>query len=138
MRSLYVDSSSILRVLLGERGTKVPLGRNVVAASSRLAEVECFRTLDRARLLGFLDDAETAGKIRELEALFARMHLVPLSDEVTDLARATFPVAVRALDALHVGTAQWLTRKTGPLEFWTHDARQALAATSRGLDVKGV
>jgi hypothetical protein len=138
MTTLYLDSSCVLRILFGERGARAPLGKNVVAVSSRLAEVECFRALDRARLTGALNDAETAKKTRELEGILSRAHLVPLSDDVVSLARATFPVSVRALDALHVATAQWLATETGPLQFWTHDGRQAIAATTRGLDVRGI
>jgi hypothetical protein len=46
---------------------------------------------------------------------------------------------VRALDALHVATAEVLAAEAGddPLEFWTHDDRQANAAASRGLTVRG-
>jgi uncharacterized protein with PIN domain len=88
-RSLYLDASCLVRLLLGEEGARAPLGRNVVAASSKVVEVECFRTLDRARLGGYLDDAETASKSLELGQLIARLHLVPVSNEVIALARAT-------------------------------------------------
>jgi hypothetical protein len=47
---------------------------------------------------------------------------------------------VRALDAIHVATAEILRAEAGggPLEFWTHDDRQATAALSRGLMVRGI
>jgi predicted nucleic acid-binding protein len=99
--------------------------------------VESFRTLDRARLEGYLDDRETARKSLELARLLDRLHLVPISDELIASARAPFPVSVRALDAIHVATAQWLSGRVGGLEFWTHDERQAIAAMSRGLEVRG-
>lgn len=136
-RNLYVDASCLLRVLFGEAGVRVPLTRNTAVTSSRLVEVECFRTLDRARLEGYLDDSDTARKNLELTRLLERLHLVPVSDDILALARATFPVAVRALDALHVASAQWLVPRVGPIEFWTHDRRQAMAASARGLDVHG-
>ena len=67
------------------------------------------------------------------------IHRIPVSREIVDLARATFPVPVRALDAIHVATAQWLERETGtPVDFWTHDHRQAIAALCRALRVSGV
>ena len=46
---------------------------------------------------------------------------------------------VRALDAIHVATAEILAAEAEreSLEFWTHDARQATAALSRGLTVGG-
>ena len=136
-RTLYLDASCLVRLLFGEAGVRAPLGRNVTAASSKLVEVESFRTLDRARLQSLLDDQETAQKSLELTRMIGRLHLVPVSEEIIALARATFPVAVRALDAIHVATAQWLSTRVGELEFWTHDERQATAAIARGLDVRG-
>jgi predicted nucleic acid-binding protein len=48
--------------------------------------------------------------------------------------------SVRALDAIHVATAEILLAEANgePLEFWTHDNRQATAALLRGLTVRGV
>jgi hypothetical protein len=54
-------------------------------------------------------------------------------------AKSPFAVNVRALDAIHVATAEILATEADgePLEFWTHDDRQATAALSRGLTVRG-
>jgi hypothetical protein len=101
-------------------------------------EVETSRALDRERLLGHLDDAETAAKNKELSDLLSTIDLAPVSNEVIALARAAFPVTVRALDAVHVATAQALAGTLGAIEFWTHDERQGQAALSRGLDVRGI
>ncbi len=56
-----------------------------------------------------------------------------------ELLGAIFLVT-RALDAIHVATAEVLQTEAAAelLEFWTHDTRQATAALSRGLDVRGV
>ena len=138
MRRVYIDTSALLRLLFAERGPKAPFGGASARYASEVIEIETFRTLDRARLAGRLDDMETARKSKELAELLETLHLVPLSREVTDLARATFPVPVRALDAIHVATAQWLQRELdAPLEFWTHDRRQAAAALCRALAVHG-
>lgn len=115
MSAIYADASAVLRVLFAEPGIRMPLRKGIVVASSRLIEVETHRALDRARLLSLLDDAQTAVKSKELRGFLARMHLVPLSDEVVSLAR-----------------------EASGLDFWTHDGRQALAATSRGLEIRGV
>jgi predicted nucleic acid-binding protein len=138
MTSAYLDASCLLRILLREPGGRAPLGRKLVAASSRVVEVEAARTIDRARLNGHLDDEEASRKHAELFAFLRRLHLVAVSDDVIALARSSFPVAVRALDAIHVATAQVLAGEVGALEFWTHDRRQALAAAARGLAVRGV
>jgi predicted nucleic acid-binding protein len=136
----YVDASALLRVLFAEPGSRVPLGAGDGVVSSQLLEVETFRAVDRERLLGHLDDAQTAIKRKELTDLLRMLDLAPIDGAVIDRAKDSFAVNVRALDAIHVATAEIFTNETGgePLEFWTHDERQATAALSRGLTVRGV
>lgn len=139
MRVKYVDASALLRVLFGEAGVTVPLQAGDRVISSHLVEVETFRAVDRERLLGHLDDRETALKRSELGTLLAMLDLVPIDAGIIDRAKGSFAVNLRALDALHVATAEALLAASGePLEFWTHDDRQATAALSRGLVVRGV
>ena len=135
----YVDASAVLRLLFAEPGASVPLTDGDRVVSSRLVEVETFRAVDRLRLLGQLDNRETAAKRKELADLVAMLDLAPVDDMVIDRAKGSFAVNLRALDALHVATAEILASEaTGePLEFWTHDERQAIAALSRGLTVRG-
>ena len=135
----YVDASAILRILFGEPGPAVPLVGSVRLVSSQLVEIESFRAVDRERLLGTLDDGETAIKRKELGDLLAMLDLMPIDGEVIDRAKISFAVNVRALDAIHVASAEILaTEASGePFEFWTHDGRQAIAALSRGLTVFG-
>jgi predicted nucleic acid-binding protein len=135
----YVDASAILRVLFAEPGPTVPLGDGDRVVSSQLAEVEVARAVDRERLMGRLSDAETAAKRRELAELVAMLDLAAVDASVIARAKSPFSVNVRALDALHIATAEVLAAEadTEPLEFWTHDQRQADAAVSRGLVVVG-
>lgn len=135
----YVDASAVLRVLFSEPGPTVPLAVGDRVASSRLVEVETFRAVDRERLLGNLDDAQTATKRKELGELLAMLDLLAVDDHVMDRAKGSFAVNLRALDALHVATAEVLASEAAgdPLEFWAHDERQATAALSRGLTVQG-
>lgn len=135
----YVDASALLRVLFREPGERVPLEPDQRVVSSRIVEIEAYRALDRARLIGMMDDAETAVKRHELSELLRRLDLAPIDDPVLERARSSFSVNVRALDSIHVATAEvLLTYAHEPLEFWTHDERQSLAALSRGLDVRGL
>ena len=136
----YVDASALLRVLFAEPGSRVPLVSGDRVLSSQLIEVESFRAVDRERLLGSLDDSQTAIKRKELGELLAMLDLVPIDTMVIERARSSFAVNVRALDALHVATAEVLVAEASgePLEFWTHDQRQAIAAMSRGLTVRGI
>jgi len=137
----YVDTSAVRRVLFAEPGTSVPLAAGDQVISSELLEVEAFRAVDRERLLGNLDDSQTALKRKELTDLLVMLDLAPIDRAVIDRAKSSFAVNVRALDAIQVATAEILAAEAGndaPLEFWTHDDRQRTAALSRGLDVHGV
>ena len=136
----YVDASALLRVLFVEPGPAVPLMAGEHVVSSQLIEVEAFRAVDRERLLGNLSDAETAIKRKELTDLLAMTDLTPVDGMVIDRAKSSFAVNLRAIDAIHVATAELLAAAADgePLEFWTHDERQATAAISRGLTVRGL
>lgn len=135
----YVDTSAVLRVLFGEPGITVSLIAGETAVSSELLEVEAFRAVDRERLLGNLDDSQTAVKRKELSDFVARLDLSPIDRAVIDRAKSSFAVNVRALDAIHVATAEVLAEESGlEIEFWTHDDRQRIAALSRGLNVHGL
>lgn len=137
----YVDASAVLRVLFGESGITVPIIKGQELISSEILEVETFRAVDRLRLVGSLNDPLAARKRKELTDLLARLDLAPVESAVIARAKAPFAVNVRALDAIHVATAELLAASAGgdaTFEFWTHDARQADAALSRGLEVRGI
>jgi uncharacterized protein len=136
----YVDASSVLRVLFREEGDTVPLSDGGPVVSSHIVEVETYRAIDRARLLGLLDDTDTAIKRNELAELLRMIDLAPVDARVIDVARGSFAVNLRTLDAIHVATAELLASEAEgeSLEFWSHDQRQATAALSRGLTVRGV
>lgn len=127
-------------MIFTEAGSVVPLRDGDRIVSSQLVEIETFRAVDRARLVGVLDDAETAVKRKELADFLAMLDLLPIDGMVVDRAKSSFAVNVRALDAIHVASAELLAAEaqSEPLEFWTHDDRQAVAATSRGLTVFGI
>jgi uncharacterized protein len=135
----YVDASAVLRVVFSEPGPAVPLAAGDRVVSSQVVEVEAFRAVDRERLLGHLDDTQTATKRKELTDLLAMLDLAPVDGTVIDRAKSSFAVNVRALDAIHVATAEMLAAEARGerLQFWTHDERRATAALSRGLTVHG-
>jgi predicted nucleic acid-binding protein len=136
----YVDTSAVLRVLFSEEGPAVSLAAGDRVVSSELLEIEAFRAVDRERLLGNLDDLQTAIKRKELTDLLATLDLAPIDRAVIERAKSSFGVNVRALDAIHVATAEVLRAEAEgeALEFWTHDDRQRTAALSRGLPVFGI
>ena len=137
----YVDASAVLRILFHEPGSAVSPAGGDRLVSSQLVVVETFRAVDRERLLGHLDDNDTATKRGELADLLAMMDLATVDDAVIARAKSAFAVNVRAIDAVHIATAEILAAEADDdetLEFWTHDERQASAALSRGLVVRGV
>jgi predicted nucleic acid-binding protein len=135
----YVDASALLRILFAEPGPSVSLTTRERLVSSELVEIEAFRAVDRERLLGHLDDSQTAVKRKELTDLLAMLDLAAIDTTVIERAKSPFAVNVRALDAVHVATAEVLASEAAgeQIEFWTHDDRQATAALSRGLTVRG-
>ena len=98
----YVDASAVLRILFCEPGPAVPLTAGGRVVSSQLVEIEAFRAVDRERLLGNLDDVQTAAKRKELGDLLVMLDLAPIDGTVIHRAKGSFAVNVRALDTIHV------------------------------------
>jgi hypothetical protein len=92
----YVDASAVLRVLFSEAGLTVPLVDGDRVVSSHLAQVETFRAVDRERLLGNIDDVQTATKRQELGNILAVLDLAPIDGTVIGHAKSSFAVNVRA------------------------------------------
>ena len=135
---LYVDSSVLLRVVLGERGRLKEWRRSERWISSELARLECLRTIDRARVqLGLADEAVAERRAGVLETLRA-FELVRLSRAVLDRAAEPFPTALGTLDALHLASALAAREVVPELRFATHDRELGLAARSVGFRVLGI
>lgn len=135
----YLDASVLLRKLLGEPGplSQWPLLARVV--SSRVLAVESYRTLDRLRLSGQLNDAEVAERRAVLSRLLRTVEWVELTESILAAATMPMPTAVGSLDAVHLTSALEWTKATGlPMVMATHDARLGEAARAFGLDVIGV
>ncbi len=93
--------------------------------SSRLLEYEVWVRL-HARGLG----RSHADLAREILGRFAYLELTPLV-----LARATesFPAPVRTLDALHLGSIEFLRARSQDVRLATYDERLARAAQRLGI-----
>lgn len=126
MSGIYIDTSALGRVLLGEPdGPAVvrELGRYDRRVASRLLRIELRRLALRYDLL------EEAG------ALAATVALVPLEQTLLDHAETVEPAAVATLDAIHLVTALRLA-EAGLLDaVMTFDGRLAAAAAAHGLAV---
>lgn len=136
--NVYLDTSVVLRVLLGQPDALPMWGKWEKAYSSRLWRVEALRTIERLRLTGALVDAES-GKLRQaVERVHATLHLVAIAEDVLQRTEEGFPVVVGTLDGIHLATALLLRRTVPIRHFLTHDSQLGEAARVLGFDVLGV
>jgi uncharacterized protein len=137
--TVYVDSSVVLRVVLGQPNALAEWSSISAAVSSRLIEVECVRTVDRLRLrrpdLATEDlVARRAAVYRVIEAL----QIVDVSPLVLSRAAQPMSAPLGTLDAIHLATAQlWRETRGESLTIATHDRALALAAIGDGFHVVG-
>jgi predicted nucleic acid-binding protein len=136
---IYLDTSTVLRVLLSQPDTLTSWGTWEQACTSEILGVEARRSADRLRLQGALDDDQVGA----FQAALARIERTIDSIRLTRLvlARAALPMAtpVKTLDAIHLASALlWRERRTGDLVFATHDPQQARAARALGFECVGV
>lgn len=135
----YMDSSAILRMILGEPDGFTGWDRCSILVTSALAEVECLRTLDRIRLTNRLSAKETIARRESLFRILESMKIVEISASIIRRASEPFPVPLKTLDAIHLATAlTWRDVEGKDLTMVTHDQALAAAARSFGLPVEGV
>jgi len=89
----YLDSSVILRVVLGWRGRLKDWRKVREGVVSALAEVECLRTLDRLRLRGAITDRDLSIR-RTLDAIHLATAMLWRESSSADLAFATHDAAL--------------------------------------------
>jgi predicted nucleic acid-binding protein len=137
--TVFLDSSVLLRRLLGQKGALREwrmVRRGIV---SRLAEVECLRTLDRLRLDRRLNERQLTGFREGLFRLFGSVEVVEVTRTVLLRASQPSPTSLGTLDAIHLVSAQlWRERFGRNLVLATHDESLALGARAAGLRVLGV
>lgn len=134
---VYVDSSVVLRKLLGAPRAVPDWGSWTVAVASEILHVEALRTLDRLRILGDLTAAQYADCVEELGLWLSAFELATVNRAVLRRAAGPFATAVGTLDAIHLATALlWMEREPAELTFLTHDRQQAAAALACGIKVR--
>ena len=135
----YLDSSVLLRLVLGQRDALrewEEVSRGVVSA---LVEVECLRTLDRLRLEEKLPDSEIATRREAIYRILETAETVELTRPVLDRAALPLPVTLGTLDAIHLASAMlWREASAEELVLATHDRSLALAARACGLRTMGI
>jgi predicted nucleic acid-binding protein len=135
----YVDTSVLLRVVLGQANALAEWRKIERGVCSVLAEVESLRTLDRLRLRTQLTDPEVARRRAAILQLLDSFELVELDSLVLDRASQPFPTELGTLDAIHLATALlWREASNAELVVATHDAPLAMAAQAHGFKVVGI
>jgi predicted nucleic acid-binding protein len=136
---VYLDTSIVLRILLGQPRRLALWGKWDEAFTSEIMGLEARRALDRLRLASALDDEDVATLQGELARIENTIGTISLTRTV--LHRASLPMAtpVKTLDAIHLASALLLhEHHPEALLFATHDARQSVAARALGFECLGV
>ena len=135
---VYVDTSIVLRVLLGQPGRLDAWGQWKAAYSSELLGLEARRVIDRLRLELALDDPGVSEAQQTLLKIEQGIGYVLLTRTVLYRASLPMPTAVKTLDAIHLTSALlFQEQRKEKLVFATHDTTQATAAQAFGFDVIG-
>lgn len=126
MAVVYVDTSALGRVLLGEPDAPAilrDLGAFDQRVASRLLRVELRRLALRE------------GRLHDADQLLAGLALLPVDEELLASAETVPPTTVATADAIHLATALRLS-SAGHLDaVMTYDARLADGARQHGLVV---
>jgi predicted nucleic acid-binding protein len=135
----YLDTSALLRLVLGEPGAVTDLRSCEGFVSSELIVLESLRTIDRLRLQGALSAEEAASRREAVTEWLEAVDLVLLRPPILARASEPLPIPLGTLDALHLATALvWRDRMHQALVVATHDRDLGLAARSFGLTVLGL
>jgi len=124
MPAVYLDTSALGRVLLGEPDTAAvlrELERFEQHVASRLLRIELRRL------------AVHRGGLDAADRLLADVALIPLDDAILATAETVEPASVATLDAIHLATALRLADAGLLATVMTYDARLAEGAERHGL-----
>jgi predicted nucleic acid-binding protein len=135
----YLDSSVLLRHVLGQPDSLRELRLVRTSMSSRILEVECVRTLDRLRIERAFPERRLATLRQKLCELLTAMEIIEVTRGVLTRAAQPTPTSLGTLDAIHLCSAlAWRERSGRTAVFATHDEALAIAAEAQGFRVLGV
>lgn len=136
---VYMDTSVILRKLLGEPDSLSPWGGWNRVFTSTLTRVEFFRVIDRLRLDGGIDDSERLALQERFSVFWKSSYRVSLTESILKRSEQPFPTCIGTLDALHLASA--LAVRDGgedEMTMLTHDRQLGRAAVAMEFSVLGV
>ena len=135
----YLDSSVLLRVILGQSEQLAEWNQISKGIVSRLAEVECMRTMDRLRFSGRLTLEESVAQRELVHRVLDGLDLVELTGSVLHRAAQPMVAQLGSLDAIHLATAElWRETRGENIVFATHDRALGLSARASGFQVIGL
>ncbi|MGH8503184.1 MAG: PIN domain-containing protein [Gammaproteobacteria bacterium] len=134
----YIDSSVLLRLILGQRDKLKEWKTIKAGVASALVEVECLKTLDRLRLRAGISDEQLAVRRESVFRVLQEFEVVEPGTAVLSRASQPFPTPLGTLDAIHLATAiLWRERGAADLVLATHDAALGIAGRACGFQVVG-
>lgn len=134
----YIDSSVIMRVLLGQPNALAEFSKVERPIASKLLKVEGLRTLDRLRTRGLLTETEFVKSAEEFRDSIDAVEWIEITHAVLDRVGGNFAVALGTLDAIHLSSALlWKEQTKMDIQFLTHDELLGRAARSLGFRVLG-
>jgi predicted nucleic acid-binding protein len=140
MESVYVESSAVLRWLLGHSSGELVRSTLASASSvvtSALTTVEVMRALRRLTALGQVSGAECEKVLATYVAAARHWKVHAISEEVLVRASEPFPVEpIRTLDAIHLATAVLFNREITLAAVVSTDERLRDNAEGLGFSVE--
>lgn len=135
----YLDTSVVLRWLLGAPGTHGDFFNWKAAGTSDILQIEANRTLQRLRMEGALNDENLAEVQTTFESLLDTLNIIECNAAIKSKAAGSFPTIIGTLDAIHLSSAMlWRARQPeADFQLLTHDRQLATAARAVGLAVDG-
>jgi predicted nucleic acid-binding protein len=134
----YVDSSVLLRLVLGQPNALAEWREIDRGVSSALISTESLRTLDRVRIRTGLSDLEVSRRRATILQLISSMELIDVDSNVLERAAQPTPTELGTIDAIHLASALlWQDATDIDAVMATHDAALGMAAKAHGLKVLG-
>lgn len=134
---VYLDTSVVLRILIGEANPVSVWKKWDKAYSSALWRIEALRTIDRMRLTQEITDTEVAALVREVQIIHETLAICPIDDKILQRAGETFPTVIGTLVAIHLSSALSIREIDNLDAVLTHDLQLGTAASSLGFNVIG-
>lgn len=135
----YVDSSVILRFVLQQPDSLMALLDCDDRVTSFLTEVECMGAIEATRLRRQLSIDESDERRQVAYRHLRRMRRLTPSLSILRRAGESYPIALKAINAVHLATAlMWRDRRAPDLVFATHDRELGSAAAALGFEVIGL